>query len=177
MGDVTSPTREGHDRTRAGSWAWPARARIVSGVVEPYVDREDEWLPPLASSSSIKGLVASRAAVLGGDRALDRDHGADGGDGAQRHRAGQLIGRAVPLAFIFATVGVRFVVVRLHPAVAVLQPRRLGVRVLGVTLGPRAGFFAGWALLGTYIAFTWRVHRRGRHFGVAFFQDRHRGAE
>ena len=24
----------------------------------------------------------------------------------------------------------------------------------GVTLGPRAGFFSGWALLGTYLAFT-----------------------
>ena len=75
---------------------------------------------------------APRAALLGGDRALDRDHGADGGDGAERrprraraHRAGRAAGvhlrhdrRAARL-------------VRVRPAVAVLQPRRLGVRVRG----------------------------------------------
>ncbi len=80
-----------------------------------------------------------------------------------------LIGRAVPLAFIFATIGVLFVsyaFIRL----AVLQPRRFGVRVLGTTLGPRAGFFSGWALLGTYLAFTCASTAEAGTFGVAFLQ-------
>jgi len=40
----------------------------------------------------------------------------------------------------------------------------------GVTLGPQAGFFSGWALLGTYIAFTCASTAEAGTFGVAFFQ-------
>jgi hypothetical protein len=40
----------------------------------------------------------------------------------------------------------------------------------GVTLGPRAGFFSGWALLGTYLAFTAASTAEAGLFGVAFFQ-------
>src|SRR6202011_5707071 len=40
----------------------------------------------------------------------------------------------------------------------------------GVTLGPRAGFFSGWALLGTYLAFTCASTAEAGTFGVAFLQ-------
>ena len=40
----------------------------------------------------------------------------------------------------------------------------------GVTLGPQAGFFSGWALLGTYLAFTCASTAEAGTFGVAFFQ-------
>src|ERR1700744_5236103 len=81
-----------------------------------------------------------------------------------------LIGRAVPLAFIFATVGgvvVSSAVIRLSRYFA----HAGSVYALaGVTLGPQAGFFAGWALLGTYLAFTCASTAEAGTFGVAFFQ-------
>src|ERR687885_2066849 len=83
----------------------------------------------------------------------------------------QLVGRAVPLAFIFATVGVIFVsyaFIRLtgyfNHAGSVYAPS-------GATLGPRAGFFSGWALLGTYLAFTAASTAEVGLFGQAFFDS------
>src|SRR2546423_675661 len=40
----------------------------------------------------------------------------------------------------------------------------------GVTLGPQAGFFSGWALFGTYLAFTAASTAETGLFGVAFFK-------
>src|SRR3954464_5223065 len=60
-----------------------------------------------------------------------------------------LIGRAVPLAFIFATVGILLV------SYAFIRLSRFFAHAgsvyafSGMTLGPQAGFFSGWALLGT----------------------------
>jgi len=41
----------------------------------------------------------------------------------------------------------------------------------GVTLGPRAGFFSGWALLGTYLSFTAASTAEVGLFGQAFFDS------
>src|SRR3954454_3153824 len=82
----------------------------------------------------------------------------------------QLIGRAVPLAFIFATVGVVFVS---YAFIRLSQHYSHAGSVYafsGATLGPRAGFFAGWALFGTYLAFTAASTAEAGLFGVAFFQ-------
>ena len=64
------------------------------------------------------------------------------------------VGRAVPLVFLLALVGVALVAygfVRLcqsfHHAGSVYG-------FIGVTVGPRAGFVAGWTLFGTYLAYT-----------------------
>src|SRR5262245_56462994 len=61
------------------------------------------------------------------------------------------IGRAVPLTFVIATVGVlliAYVFVQLcrhfHHAGSVYG-------FVGATLGPRSGVVAGWTLLGTYL--------------------------
>jgi amino acid transporter len=66
--------------------------------------------------------------------------------------AAAIIGRAVTLSFIFAVIGVALVgyaFVKLSQHIAhtgsVYAP-------CGITLGPRAGFFAGWALFGAYTA-------------------------
>ena len=67
--------------------------------------------------------------------------------------AGQ-VGRAVPLAMIIATIGVflvSFAFIRLSRHYAHAGSV---YAFSGATLGPRAGFFSGWALLGTYLAFT-----------------------
>lgn len=65
-----------------------------------------------------------------------------------------LIGRAVPLAFVFALAGVLFVSYAFVRLSRMVNHAGSVYAFTGLTLGPRAGFLAGWALLGTYLAFT-----------------------
>jgi amino acid transporter len=65
-----------------------------------------------------------------------------------------LIGKAVPLAFLFALVGVLFVSYAFVQLTREVNHAGSVYAFAGLTLGPRAGFLAGWALLGTYLAFT-----------------------
>jgi amino acid transporter len=65
-----------------------------------------------------------------------------------------LIGRAVPLAFLFALAGVLFVSYAFVQLTREVNHAGSVYAFAGFTLGPRAGFLAGWALLGTYLAFT-----------------------
>jgi amino acid transporter len=83
----------------------------------------------------------------------------------------QLVGQAVPLAFIFATVGVVFVSYAFIRLSANFSHAGSVYAFSGATLGPRAGFFSGWALLGTYLAFTAASTAEAGLFGVAFFQS------
>jgi amino acid transporter len=79
-----------------------------------------------------------------------------------------LIGRAVPLAFIFATIGVLFVSWAFIRLSRYFSHAGSVFAFSGVTLGPQAGFFAGWALLGTYMAFCCASTAEAGTFGVAF---------
>ena len=81
-----------------------------------------------------------------------------------------LIGRAVPLAFIFATVGVLLVSYAFTRLSRYFSHAGSVFAFSGVTLGARAGFFSGWALLGTYLAFTCASTAEAGTFGVAFLQ-------
>src|SRR3954449_8092963 len=83
----------------------------------------------------------------------------------------QLVGRALPLAFIFATVGVIFVSYAFIRLTGYFSHAGSVYAFSGVTLGPRAGFFSGWALLGTYIAFVAASTAEVGLFGVAFLQS------
>ncbi len=65
-----------------------------------------------------------------------------------------LIGRAIPLAFIFATVGILFVSWAFIRLSRYFSHAGSVYALSGITLGPHAGFLAGWALFGTYLAFT-----------------------
>jgi amino acid transporter len=65
-----------------------------------------------------------------------------------------LIGRAVPLAFVFALVGVLLVSYAFVQLAREVNHAGSVYAFTGLTLGPRAGFLAGWALMGTYLAFT-----------------------
>src|SRR5215212_7937070 len=82
-----------------------------------------------------------------------------------------LVGRAVPLAFVFAAVGILFVSYAFIRLTGYFHHAGSVYALSGVTLGPRAGFFSGWALLGTYIAFTAASSAEVGLFGVAFFQS------
>ncbi|MDQ6606288.1 MAG: APC family permease [Actinomycetota bacterium] len=79
-----------------------------------------------------------------------------------------LIGRAVPLAFIFATIGVLFVSYAFIRLSRYFSHAGSVFAFSGITLGPRAGFFSGWALLGTYLAFTCASTAEAGTFGVSF---------
>jgi amino acid transporter len=65
-----------------------------------------------------------------------------------------LVGRAVPLVFLIATIGVLFVAYAFVRLSRYFAHAGSVYAFTGVTLGPRAGFFSGWALLGTYLCFT-----------------------
>jgi amino acid transporter len=82
-----------------------------------------------------------------------------------------LLGRAAPLAFVFAAVGVGLVAygfVRLSGEVASAGSVYAFV---GHAVGPRTGFVAGWALLGTYLVFPAVSISAFATFGRAFLHD------
>jgi amino acid transporter len=68
-------------------------------------------------------------------------------------QAARLIGRAAPLAFVFAAIGVSFVAYGFIRLAGHFSHAGSVYAFTGLSLGPRAGFFSGWALLGTYIVF------------------------
>src|SRR5215218_1974169 len=79
-----------------------------------------------------------------------------------------LIGRAVPLAFIIATVGVLFVSYGFIRLTRHFNSAGSVFALAGATLGPRAGFFAGFALVATYTLFTVASGAEVGLFGEAF---------
>jgi amino acid transporter len=81
------------------------------------------------------------------------------------------VGRAVPLAFALATVGVLLIAYtfvrlcqRFHHAGSVYG-------FVGATLGPRPGLVAGWALLGTYMFFGVVTSTAAGIFGATFLDS------
>jgi amino acid transporter len=63
------------------------------------------------------------------------------------------LGRAAPLAFAVAALGVGFVAYGFVRLAGEFSHAGSVYAFVGNTLGPRAGFLAGWALLGTYLVF------------------------
>jgi amino acid transporter len=78
------------------------------------------------------------------------------------------IGRAVPLAFIFAFIGVMFVSYSFIRLSRYFNHAGSSYAFVGITLGPRAGFISGWALLGTYLAFACASTAEAGSFGSTF---------
>jgi amino acid transporter len=64
-----------------------------------------------------------------------------------------LVGRAVPLAFLFAAIAIALISYSFVRLTRFFNHAGSTYALAGATLGPRAGFFAGWALLATYSAF------------------------
>ena len=63
------------------------------------------------------------------------------------------LGRAAPMAFAVAALGVGFVAYGFVRLAGEFSHAGSVYAFVGNTLGPRAGFLAGWALLGTYLVF------------------------
>jgi amino acid transporter len=66
--------------------------------------------------------------------------------------AAGIIGRGVTLSFIFAVIGVALVGYAFIKLSQHISHSGSVYALVGITLGPRAGFFAGWALFGAYTA-------------------------
>ena len=67
--------------------------------------------------------------------------------------AAAVLGRAAPLAFAVAAIGVGLVAYGFIRLAGEFSHAGSVYAFVGNTLGPRPGFLAGWALLGTYLVF------------------------
>lgn len=79
-----------------------------------------------------------------------------------------LVGRAVPLAFLFAAIAIALISYSFIRLTRYFNHAGSTYALAGVTLGPRAGFFAGWALLATYACFLVADIAEVGLFGTSF---------
>src|SRR6266568_3874391 len=86
-------------------------------------------------------------------------------------QASALIGRAAPLAYAFAAIGVAFVAYGFVRLASHFSHAGSVYAFTGLSLGPRAGFFSAWALLGTYILFPSVSIMGIAIFGQAFLRS------
>jgi amino acid transporter len=80
-----------------------------------------------------------------------------------------LVGRAVPLAFLFAAIAIALVSYAFVRLTRYFNHAGSAYALVGLTVGPRAGFFACWALLATYTAFLAANFAEIGLFGESFF--------
>ena len=79
-----------------------------------------------------------------------------------------LVGRAVPLVFLLATIGIALVSYAFIKLAGYFASAGSVYAFAGATIGPRGGFVAGWALLGTYYTFTVSTIAGAALFCLAF---------
>jgi amino acid transporter len=85
--------------------------------------------------------------------------------------AALIIGQAVTLSFVFAAVGIALVAYCFIKLSQHISHSGSVYALVGVTLGPRAGFFAGWSLLGAYVAIGCGSTVEMGYFGGYFLKD------
>ena len=79
-------------------------------------------------------------------------------------------GRAVPLTFLIAAVGVLLVAYSFVRLCQYFHHAGSVYAFVGATLGPRTGVVAGWGLLGTYTFYAVVTSAAAGIFGTAFLQ-------
>ncbi len=79
-------------------------------------------------------------------------------------------GRAVPLTFLIAAIGVLLVAYSFVRLCQYFHHAGSVYAFVGATLGPRAGVVAGWGLLGTYTFYAVVTSAAAGIFGTAFLQ-------
>jgi amino acid transporter len=80
-------------------------------------------------------------------------------------------GRAVPLTFLIAAVGVLLVAYSFVRLCQYFHHSGSVYAFVGATLGPRTGVVAGWGLLGTYTFYAVVTASAAGIFGTAFLQE------
>ncbi|MEP7088491.1 MAG: APC family permease [Nocardioidaceae bacterium] len=81
------------------------------------------------------------------------------------------VGYGAPLAFVFAGVGVVLVGGGLIYLCRYFSHAGSVYGLTGATLGPRAGFVSGWALLGCYLVYTAASAATAGYFATLFLKD------
>jgi amino acid transporter len=79
-------------------------------------------------------------------------------------------GRAVPLAFLIAAVGVLFVAYTFARLCQYYRHSGSVYAFVGATLGPRAGVVAGWGLVGTYVFYAVTTAAAAGIFGTGLLK-------
>jgi amino acid transporter len=87
--------------------------------------------------------------------------------------AAGITGSLVPLAFLLATIAVGLTSFSFIQFSRYFAHSGSVYGFNGIALGPRVGFFSGWALLGTYMAFTGASIAEVGNFAEAFFSGFH----
>jgi amino acid transporter len=82
-----------------------------------------------------------------------------------------LVGRAVPLAFVLATVGVLLVSYTFVRLCQIYNHAGSVFGFVGATLGPRFGVLAGWSLMGTYTFYACVTSAAAGIFGATFLDE------
>lgn len=100
--------------------------------------------PQLRRELSLSGAVALSVGLMGPTMAMNLNPA----------QPATLVGSAVPLIFLLAMIGVALVAYSFVRLAQRFNHAGSVYAFAGATLGPRAGFVAGWALLATYTAFT-----------------------
>ena len=80
-------------------------------------------------------------------------------------------GRAVPLTFLIAAIGVLLVAYSFVRLCQYFHHSGSVYAFVGATLGPRAGVVSGWGLLGTYTFYAVVTASAAGIFGTAFLQE------
>ena len=80
-------------------------------------------------------------------------------------------GRAVPLTFLIAAVGVLLVAYSFVRLTQYFHHSGSAYAFVGATLSPRAGVVAGWGMLGTYTFYAVVTASAAGIFGTAFLQE------
>ncbi len=84
-----------------------------------------------------------------------------------------IIGRAVPLAFLFAAIAIALISYSFVRLTRYFNHAGSTYALAGATLGARFGFFAGWALLATYSCFLAADIAEVGLFGTSFLSSTH----
>lgn len=82
-----------------------------------------------------------------------------------------LVGRAVPLAFLLATTGGLFIASGFMILTRHFSHAGSSYALTGATIGPRAGFFSGWALVFAYSLYAPSAFMGSAYFLSLFFHS------
>ncbi|MGH7912924.1 MAG: APC family permease [Candidatus Dormibacteraceae bacterium] len=85
--------------------------------------------------------------------------------------AAGLVGRAVPLAFLFGGIVLLFIASGMVIVSRNYAHAGSVYGLTGATIGPRAGFFSGWALAGCYLVFCPSAFAAAGYFVALFLHD------
>jgi amino acid transporter len=87
------------------------------------------------------------------------------------------VGKAVPLVFVIGLVGVALVGYSFVRLTRHLNHAGSAYALVGVTIGPRTGFFSGFAMLGAYVGFSIGTLALTAGFANSFLAELHRGPD